>query len=147
MCCYSFLVKCVSITYIAFILWHQSTTIVIFHFFKIQIDSSKRQIDMSDTYVTVAICIGNEDSCYGYSFSSDPLRITTSIGPNPSSPGSLCFTIPTWVLFTKDKVFYSFGYESKQKYLDLLEDEEHKDCYFFERFLSRFTRQEVRRYS
>ena len=73
---------------------------------------------MSDTLVTVAICIGNEDSCSGYSFlheySSDPLRIKTIIGQDPSSPRSLCFTLPTCVLFTKDKKFYSFGYESQQ---------------------------------
>ena len=104
---------------------------------------------MSNTLVTVAFCIGNEDSCTGYSFLheyySDPLRITTIIGKN--STGSLCFTIPTCVLFTKDKVFHSFGYESKENYLNLLEDEEHKDWYFFERFLSSFTRQEVRIYS
>ena len=105
---------------------------------------------MSHTLVAVAICIGNEDSCSGYSFlheySSDPFKITI-FGQNPSTPGSVCYTIPTCVLFTKDKVFYSFGYESKQKYFNLLEDEEHKDWYFFERFLSRFTRQEVCRYS
>ena len=52
---------------------------------------------MSDTLVTVAICIGNEDSCSGYSFlheySSDPLRIKTIIGQDPSSPRSLCFYV------------------------------------------------------
>lgn len=101
--------------------------------------------DMS--IVSAAIVIGNEECSYGFSFlhdhHSNPLDILTE---NRSSHGRILVTNQTCVLFTKDKVFHSFGYKSKYKYEELLEDEEHEDWYFFEGFLSRFTLQGVRKY-
>ena len=109
---------------------------------------STRLTDMSYKLVSAAIVIGNEECSYGFSFLNDhhfsPLDIlTTEIR---SSHGRISVTNQTCVLFTKDKVFHSFGYKSKNKYEELLEDEEHEDWYFFERFLSRFTLQGVRKY-
>ena len=108
---------------------------------------STRLTDMSSKLVSAAIVIGNEECSYGFSFlydhQSNPLDILTE---NRSSHGRILVTNQTCVLFTKDKVFHSFGYKSKNKYEELLEDEEHEDWYFFERFLSRFTLQGVRKY-
>ena len=104
---------------------------------------STRLTDMSYKLVSAAIVIGNEECRYGFSFSCDrhsnTLDIFTDNRPSHER-------IQTCVLFTKDKVFHSFGYKSKNKYEELLEDEEHEDWYFFERFLSRFTLQGVRKY-
>jgi len=40
----------------------------------------------------------------------------------------------TCVLFKADKSFHSFGYEAENEYARLVEDEKHKDWYFFRRF-------------
>lgn len=93
---------------------------------------------------TVAICFTNNDSGFLYSFKSDyeknPLKIDEYRWLNPNQVSS---TTPTCILFTKDKVFHSFGREAKNKYAELVEDEEHRDWYFFERFLSFLDMQEV----
>ena len=101
---------------------------------------------MDDKKVAIAIVIGNDESFYGFSFrdrfKSDPFNIITRNWYR--SRASIAF--PTCVLFTKNKLFHSFGYESKDKYLELSENKEHIDWYFFDRFLSCFTLEEVRKY-
>lgn len=102
---------------------------------------------MDDKKVAVAIVIGNDESFYGFSFLaqyySNPLKVTTS---NWTYKSRISHVLPTCVLFTKNKVFHSFGYVSKDKYLELSENKEHIDWYFFDRFLSCFTLEEVRKY-
>lgn len=93
--------------------------------------------------VSAGIVIGDEDINFGFSlrdqYTSDPLEIKTIrhlFGPKQ--------LVPTCILFTKDKVFHSIGFPAKEKYLELLNDNEHEDWYFFERFLSLSTLQNVR---
>jgi len=40
----------------------------------------------------------------------------------------------TCVLFDKNKKFVAFGFEAEDKYVELGEDNEHQDYYFFRRF-------------
>lgn len=98
-----------------------------------------------ETIVSAGIVIGDEDITFGFSFhnqyESDPLEITST--RSLFDPRQL---FPTCILFTKDKVFHSIGYPAKEKYLELLNDNEHEDWYFFERFLSLLTLQNVRNY-
>ena len=99
---------------------------------------------MCSKLAAVAISITNKDSGFTCSFKGhynrNPLDIITHIWLDRQVQYE---TTPTCILFTKDKVFHSFGYESKNKYTDLLEDEKHRDWYFFERFLSFLELQEV----
>jgi hypothetical protein len=44
------------------------------------------------------------------------------------------FKAPTTVLFTPEKVFHSFGYDAEDKYMELAEEEEHKEWFYFRRF-------------
>ncbi|XP_053390945.1 heat shock 70 kDa protein 12A-like, partial [Mercenaria mercenaria] len=41
---------------------------------------------------------------------------------------------PTCVLLKPDKSFHSFGFEAEEKYIELAEDDKHKDWRFFRRF-------------
>ena len=87
---------------------------------------------MCSKLAAVAISITNKDCGSAFSFKEpyfrNPLDISINIWPVRQT---LYETTPTCILSTKDKVFHSFGYESKNKYADLLEDEEHRDWYFF----------------
>ena len=38
------------------------------------------------------------------------------------------------MLFTPQKDFHSFGYDAEDKYMELAEEDEHKEWYFFRRF-------------
>lgn len=127
-------------------LFYCSTSLWIFDvpYFKLQAKTSSRLTDMSTTLVSAAIVIGNKECSYGFSLKSRPLDILIEYRSN--CPWRISETYPTCVLFTKDKVFHSFGHKSENKYEELLDDVEHEDWYFFERFLSRFTLQDVRKY-
>ena len=99
---------------------------------------------MCSKVATVAISITNKESGFAWSFKNKYedytltfyMDIWQSRHENTNTP-------PTYILFTKDKVFHSFGYESKNKYADLLKDEKHGDWYFFDRFLSFLELQEI----
>lgn len=89
----------------------------------------------------VAISITNKDSGIAWSFKNQYEKHARKVYMHYWSENTV--TTSTCILFNKDKVFHSFGYESKNKYADLLKDEKHKDWYFFERFLSFLELQEV----
>ena len=100
---------------------------------------------MFDKLLTVGIVIGNEDTGYGFLTRRDHNKDSSKYSRKIwSSRKDECSSMtPTCILFTKDKVFHSFGYESKNKYTELVEDNEHEEWYFFEKFLSAMTMQEV----
>lgn len=102
---------------------------------------------MCSGLVAVAISITNKDIGCAFSFKGhynrNPLDINAHHYRRNPHTLSNTYTTPTCTLFTKDKVFHSFGYDSKNKYADLLEEENHRDWYFFERFLSVLELQEV----
>lgn len=118
----------------------------VFDFSYVQVEFRTRLTNMCSAATTaVAMSIKNKDTRFAYSckfhYDKNPLDIYTSIWRGPH--GFLKETNRTCVLFTKDKVFHSFGYESKIKYTDLVKDEMHREWYFFERFLSFLDVQEV----
>lgn len=117
---------------------------LVFTFYSIQVESREQLTDMTIKILVVAIAIENENTGYGisikYDYEKDPLKVAHTVWLNKNEHSN---KTPTCVLFTKDKVFHSFGYESKQKYTELVEDMEHKEWYFFEQFLSFLTIQEV----
>lgn len=89
--------------------------------------------------LVAAIDFGTKYSCYAFSFKheyeTDPLIVCTN--KLSLSKGLRCrmlFKAPTCILFNKDKVFDSFGYEAEDKYSKLAEEEEHQEWYFFRRF-------------
>lgn len=52
--------------------------------------------------------------------------------------------IPTCILFNKDRVFDSFGYEAENEYSELAEEEEHQEWYFFKNFKTTLLKKKVR---
>lgn len=96
-------------------------------------------IDMSTSnkLLVVAIDFGTTYSGYAYSFKhqydTDPLIPCTDTWASDSR-SLVSLKTPTCVLFDKDKVFDSFGYEAEDKYSELAEEEEHQEWYFFRRF-------------
>ena len=95
---------------------------------------------MHSKLVAVAISITNKDSGFAWSFIHQYEKVDIHMWLSRYKD---TVTTPTCILFTKDKVFHSFGYESKIKYADLVKEEKHRDWYFFERFLSVLELQEV----
>ena len=87
---------------------------------------------MSKKLVATALTIGNKESGYVFSLESAPHNMKTF---EWRSHWRVTQTPLTCILFNKDKEFHSFGYESKDKFTELLENEDHADWYFFERFL------------
>ncbi|XP_045176606.1 heat shock 70 kDa protein 12A-like [Mercenaria mercenaria] len=85
--------------------------------------------------IVAAIDFGTTFSGYAFSFGhdfhNDPLKIQTNhwIGG-----GHISLKAPTTVLFTPQKIFHSFGYDAEDKYMDLAEDENHKEWFYFRRF-------------
>uniref|UniRef100_A0A8W8LC30 Heat shock 70 kDa protein 12A n=1 Tax=Magallana gigas TaxID=29159 RepID=A0A8W8LC30_MAGGI len=91
----------------------------------------------SSKLLVAAIDFGTTYSGYAFSFKheyeTDPLKVCS----NNWAAGSrslVSLKTPTCVLFDKDKVFDSFGYEAEDKYSELAEEEEHQEWYFFRRF-------------
>lgn len=100
----------------------------------------------SSKLLVAAIDFGTTYSGYAFSFKheyeTDPLKVCS----NNWAAGSrslVSLKTPTCVLFDKDKVFDSFGYEAEDKYSELAEEEEHQEWYFFRRFkMSLFNKKE-----
>lgn len=101
----------------------------------------------SCTLVAAAIDIGTTHSGYAFSFKheydADPLKIT-STNWETGFGTTVSIKTPTCVLFDKDKVFHSFGYEAEEKYLYLALDEEHQEWYFFKNFITTLFNKKVR---
>ncbi|XP_056000508.1 heat shock 70 kDa protein 12A-like [Ostrea edulis] len=95
--------------------------------------SSKQE----DYLLVAAIDLGTTYSGYAFSarhdFKRDPAKAYLKQWIDPSS-GMMSNKTPTCVLFTKEKKFSKFGFNAETKYLDLIEDNEHKEWYFFRRF-------------
>ncbi|XP_061165022.1 heat shock 70 kDa protein 12B-like [Saccostrea echinata] len=96
--------------------------------------------------LVAAIDFGTTYSGYAFSFKheydNDPLKVSSN-NWTAGSRSLVSLKTPTCVLFNKDKVFDSFGYEAEDKYSELAEEEEHEDWYFFKRFkMSLFNKEE-----
>ena len=50
---------------------------------------------------------------------------------------------PTSVLFDEEAHFHSFGYEAEEKYMELAEDEDVEDWFYFQRFKMKLQGQKV----
>lgn len=101
----------------------------------------------SDKIWVAAIDIGTTQSSLAFStiseYSADPLRISSFMWSNPKGLVNPIKS-PTCILFNKDKVFNSFGYEAENKYSELVEGEEHQERYFFKNFKTTLFNKKVR---
>ena len=84
-----------------------------------------------------AIDFGTTYSGWAYSFKheykSDPLKENVQLWHSGSSPATE--KTPTVALISPDgKSLVAFGYEAENKYKELVENEEHREYYYFRRF-------------
>ncbi|XP_062572636.1 heat shock 70 kDa protein 12A-like [Saccostrea cucullata] len=102
--------------------------------------SSCSSIIKDRTQFVASIEMGNSFS--GYAFIStndlnrDPLQSMTSFWC--TEKGLKTSKVPSTLLLDKDKMFVAFGYEAEAKYMELRDEKEHFDYYYFPRFLSKF---------
>ncbi|XP_062588400.1 E3 ubiquitin-protein ligase TRIM36-like [Saccostrea cucullata] len=83
-------------------------------------------IDIGTTYSGIAFS-------YKHEYENDPLKIRSN-NWDSGTWGLVTLKTPTCVLFNKDKVLDSFGYEAEEKYLELTLEKEHEEWYYFKRF-------------
>jgi len=89
----------------------------------------------TDNFLLVAaIDYGTTYSGYALSFKNDPMKIQTNLGWNAGSERLISHKTPTCVLVNPQKQFDSFGYDAENKYMDLLEEDDHEGWMFFQRF-------------
>ena len=92
----------------------------------------------------VAIDIGLTNSGYAFSFreeyNKDPQKLSTSVWPAEKSVSNKA---PTCVLFGKDNMFNSFGFEAEEIYSVLDAEEKQENWYFFRNFLTNLWRKMV----
>lgn len=90
-----------------------------------------------DKLLVAAIEIGTTHSSLAFStkrhYNVDPLKIM-SVNWLSDFRGVTQIKNSTCILFNKDKVFDSFGYEAENKYTVLAEEEKHQEWYFFKNF-------------
>ncbi|KAL4230096.1 Heat shock 70 kDa protein 12A [Mactra antiquata] len=88
--------------------------------------------------LVAAIDFGTTYSGYAFSFHSDYMHEPTKAQVPTSwvggAGGLMSLKTPTVLLLNPDKTFNSFGYEAENKFLELVEDEEHQKYYYFRRF-------------
>ena len=85
------------------------------------------------TEVVVAIDFGTTYSGYAYAFTSSPDEIHLMRRPEGGQFGTMTHKIPTILLLNEKGAFHSFGYEARETYLDLNEEEAQK-WFYFEKF-------------
>ncbi|XP_052798832.1 heat shock 70 kDa protein 12B-like [Mya arenaria] len=93
-----------------------------------------RAESMCPRLVVAAMDFGTTFSGYAFSFRSNPLDIHT----NPNWVAGCAQLISnknqTCVLLKPNKEFAAFGFAAESRYMDLAEDDEHRDYYMFRRF-------------
>lgn len=89
----------------------------------------------SERLLVAAIDIGTTFSGYAFSFrhehTTDRMRITTHEWPHASG---MSMKAPTSILLGPDGEVKEFGYEAKEKFVDLAEKNQHLDHYYFSKF-------------
>lgn len=87
--------------------------------------------------LVAAIDFGTTFSGYAFSFvheyNADPLKISAATW-NEGEGGFVSLKTSTCVLFDPTKRFHSFGFEAEEKYLNLADEDDHHDWFFFSRF-------------
>lgn len=95
------------------------------------------QMPKDASLFVAAIDFGTTYSGYTFSsrddFTRDPTKAYLKEWVDPSS-NMLYNKTSTCILFTKERKFSHFGFEAEYKYSDLMEDNNHKEWYFFRRF-------------
>lgn len=95
--------------------------------------------DGMHTLLVAAIDFGTTYSGYAFSFrheyERDPLKISTNTSWTTNSGlGLVSWKTPTTVLLGPNQDFVAFGYEAEERYIQLAENDEHKDWYYFQHF-------------
>ena len=81
-----------------------------------------------------AIDLGHSYSCYAVLLRDRPdeIHLNPSWTKGTMHPSS--HRTPTCILLKSDETFHSFGNKARDKYIELAQDEKHKDWYFFQHF-------------
>ncbi|XP_056001684.1 heat shock 70 kDa protein 12A-like [Ostrea edulis] len=92
---------------------------------------------LKEALFVAAIDFGTTYSGYAFSsiddFNRDPTKAYLKEWVDPSS--NLMYNkTSTCILFTKEMKFSHFGFEAEDKYSDLMENNDHKEWYFFRKF-------------
>ncbi|KAK3577016.1 hypothetical protein CHS0354_003079 [Potamilus streckersoni] len=84
--------------------------------------------------LVAAMDFGTTYSGYGFSFTTEPMKVQTNQAWVAGSRQLISLKTPTCILLNAQKEFHSFGYQAENKYADLSMDGEHTNWYFFRNF-------------
>ncbi|KAK3577017.1 hypothetical protein CHS0354_003080 [Potamilus streckersoni] len=84
--------------------------------------------------LVAAMDFGTTYSGYGFSFTTEPMKVQTNQAWVAGSRQLISLKTPTCILLNAQKEFHSFGYQAENKYADLAMDGEHTNWYFFKHF-------------
>jgi hypothetical protein len=102
---------------------------------------------MRKQLVVAALLFGTTKSGYAIStineFENNPLHIHLNKLWRTGYSDGISETTLTCLLLDKEKQFEAFGYDAKNRYYELVMDEEHANYYFFDRFTMSLQNNEV----
>ena len=98
-----------------------------------QYAATEHQTLVSRKLMVCAIDFGTTYSGYAYSMNNDPRKIFCDHW-NSGTSTLISYKTPTTVLLDAKQEFLAFGYEAERMYLDLVEEEEDNNLYYFRRF-------------
>lgn len=97
--------------------------------------------------IVVALDIGTAYSGYAFStvedFNADPLNIQYTQSWNAGRKRLVSRKTPTCLLLNKNEKLVAFGYDAETAYAKMIEQEGHKNSYYFHRFKMKLCRREV----
>jgi hypothetical protein len=97
--------------------------------------------------VVTSLVFGTTKSGYAFSmiheFKEDPLNIHLNALWRTEYFVGISETTSTCLLLDKEKQFEAFGYDAKNRYNELVINEEHANYYFFDRFTMSLQNNEV----
>jgi hypothetical protein len=92
---------------------------------------------ISKSLIVAAIDFGTTFSGYAFAlrhdYKVDHMRVSGNLWQRGSQPG-LSLKTPSCILFDPTQKFHSFGSDAEDKYVDLAQEDEHIDWFYFKRF-------------
>lgn len=104
-------------------------------------------MDSKDRLIVAAIDFGTTYTGYAFSllyeYKKDPTKCSTYTW-SAGSGGLQSLKTSSCILFDKNGIFHSCGFEAETQYADLALENKHRDWLFFERFKMNLYKQNVR---
>ena len=92
---------------------------------------------ISKSLIVAAIDFGTTFSGYAFAlrhdYKVDHMRVSENLWQRGSQPG-LSLKTPSCILFDPTQKLHSFGSDAEDKYIDLAQEDEHIDWFYFKRF-------------